>query len=69
MDAAQERSMATGDGGSADAAAIVKILNQHQNSLAELEGAARRLEHDLMHLNRTLASPAPASGTAAWKLR
>lgn len=49
MDAAQERAL-TGD-----VAKIVQILNQHQNSLAVMEDAGRRMEHDIAQVNRVLA--------------
>ena len=48
MDAAQERAL-TGD-----VAKIVQILNQHQNSLAALEEAGRRMEHDIELVHRVL---------------
>lgn len=48
MDAAQERAL------SGDVAKIVKILNQHQNSLASLEDVANRMEHDMAQVHRVL---------------
>jgi hypothetical protein len=49
MDDAQDRVL-TGDVGS-----IVKILNQHQNSLADLESTGRRMEEELGQVSRLLA--------------
>jgi nuclear pore complex protein Nup62 len=49
MDETQERTL-TGD-----VAKIVKILQQHQTSLADLEDAGRRMEYDISQINRVLA--------------
>jgi nuclear pore complex protein Nup62 len=49
MDETQERNL-TGD-----VAKIVKILQQHQTSLADLEDAGRRMEYDISQINRVLA--------------
>jgi flagellar hook-basal body complex protein FliE len=40
---------------SGDAGKVVQILNQHQNSLIELEAASRQMENDISHVSRVLS--------------
>jgi nuclear pore complex protein Nup62 len=55
MDETQEQAMS----GLGDVAKIVQVLNQHQNSLAALEDAGRRMEHDIGQVNRVLLQYKP----------
>jgi nuclear pore complex protein Nup62 len=55
MDETQERAMSS----LGDVAKIVQVLNQHQNSLAALEDAGRRMEHDIGQVNRVLLQYKP----------
>jgi hypothetical protein len=45
--------------GLGDVAKIVQVLNQHQNSLAALEDAGQRIEHDIVQVNRVLLQYKP----------
>jgi nuclear pore complex protein Nup62 len=49
MSSAQDRMM------SGDAGKVVQILNQHQNSLIELEAASRQMDNDISHVSRVLS--------------
>jgi creatinine amidohydrolase/Fe(II)-dependent formamide hydrolase-like protein len=40
-------------------AKIVQVLNQHQDNLAALEDAVRRMEHDIGQINRVLLQQKP----------
>jgi nuclear pore complex protein Nup62 len=48
--AEKQESMLSGDVGK-----VVQILNQHQNSLTELEVASRQMENDISHVGRILS--------------